>query len=1125
MYKKPQSSKRLSPQQIFLVALLALTYWIGAQVGLVFVSENIYATLIWPPTGISLAAMLVFGYRVWPGIFIGAFIAEYGLGIPLISSAIIAGGNTLEAAAGCYLLRRMPGFDPSLSRLRDLLALIVLAAGLTTIVNACIATGTLYFSHAITRDVVPIVFRNWWLGDALSNLLFAPAVLAIFHHEPLRWGKAKLIEAAILALLLLAGVLMVFLGALPNEFLLNPRAFILFPLVMWAALSFHQRGAAASTMFIALVALYGGMHHKGFFAEDFMRGDLTNYWLFVLVLSGIGFSLSALNTGRIRFEVKLREQLDFYDALIAAQSDAETGVVVMERGKIVYSNDAMLRIGGYQPGDVPLGSDFINLVHPSERKRVSQIQKKRLSGEPVPGRYESLMLGKNGQAIPIEISAALYRDGSDRVVALVINTSERKQAEAELARSQEDYRELVESVQAIMWRATPNAAFTFVSHEAEALLGYPVAEWTENPSFWMEIIHPDDRDWVVEFCLAESAKLRSHIFDYRLIASDGRVIWVQDIVRVIPNATNTRPQELVGVMLDITARKEAEAGLRLSRQVFDNTAEGIVITDAYFNVLEVNQAYINITGYSREEIIGERPMVMNTGLHNKQYYDDLWQSLKTEGKWVGEIWNRRKNGESYPEWLSISAVTDSKKIVQNYVAVFTDITSRKQSEERLQFMANHDALTHLPNRTLLQERIEQALLRAKRSNGKLAVLFIDLDRFKVINDTLGHQAGDMLLQEAARRLKDCLRVSDTVARQGGDEFVVLVEDFTDSQYLTSVARKIMGVLSQPFILLNQELYISASIGISVYPEDGLDLFSLLKNADVAMYRAKESGKNTFQFYAAESNVHSLERLTLENSLRRALERKEFVLHYQAKVNMRTRKIIGAEALLRWAHPELGLLPPAEFIPMAEETGLIIPIGAWVLEESCRAAYGWREAAGYPIRVGVNLSARQFREEGLHQTIANALANSGLTADCLELEITESMIMQNAERATGLLQHFRQLGTHVLIDDFGTGYSSLGYLKHFPIDSLKIDRSFVRDIPDDSDDMAITQAIIALARSLNLKVVAEGVENKEQLRFLHEQGCDLMQGYIFSEPLPEEEFVALLKSYSDIPLYDPDLESA
>lgn len=1113
MYLEHQRPYRISLiRQLMMATLLAFVYWGSAKIGILFALPDAFATLIWPPTGLSLAALLIFGYRLWPGVFIGAFLVELGTGVPAWVAGSMAVGNTLEALLAYYLLKRITQFDPALTRLRDLLGLLILAAGVSTLISALIGAGSLLLAGLIDQNAFSGVFSNWWMGDALSDVLFASATLAVLHHEPLRWRKAKFLEAGTLAILLLYACLMVFFDTVPNSLLLNPKPFILFPLVMWAALSFHQRGAALSTVFVAIMALWGSSEQHGFFADDFIRGDLINYWLYALVISATGIALAGLHTGRLRSEEKLKEQLDLYDALIHAQSDVDEGVAVIEKGKIVYGNEALWRIGGYQPGDIVLGSDFINLIHPSDRKRVAEIHQKRMGGHSVPSRYEALGLGKNGRPVFIEIAAANYRDGSDRVVALIIDITERKQAEVALAQSQQDYRELVESVQAIMWRAEPGGAFTFVSHEAEALLGYPLAEWTENPTFWKDKIHPDDRDWVVEYCMSESIKLCSHVFDYRMIAADGHVVWMQDIVRVIPNKSVTRPQELVGVMLDITARKEAEASLRLSRQVFENTAEGILITDASFNVLEVNQAYLDITGYSNEEIIGYPPVVMNTGLHDKRYYDEIWQVIKTKGQWVGEILSRRKNGESYPEWISISRVTDSKNVVQNYVAVFTDISLRKQSEERLQFLANHDALTHLPNRALLQERVEQALLRAKRSHKKIAVLFIDLDRFKIINDTLGHQAGDMLLQEAARRLKECLRLSDTVARQGGDEFVVLIEDFADTQYLTAVARKIMHELAQPFILLNQELYISASIGISVYPDDGVDLFSLLKNADVAMYRAKEHGKNTFHFYAADSNVHSVERLALENSLRRALERNEFVLYYQPKVDLLSLKIVGAEALLRWQHPEFGLLLPSEFIPLAEETGLVIAIGEWVLKEACREAYGWRQTER-PLRVGVNLSARQFREVSLQQTITDALTESGLTAGCLELEITESMIMQNAEHASKLLQYFRDLGAHVLIDDFGTGYSSLGYLKHFPIDALKIDRSFVRDIPHDSDDVAITQAIIAMARSLKIKVIAEGVETQAQLKFLQEQGCNQIQGYIFSEPLPPEEFLELLESNS------------
>jgi diguanylate cyclase (GGDEF)-like protein/PAS domain S-box-containing protein len=455
-----------------------------------------------------------------------------------------------------------------------------------------------------------------------------------------------------------------------------------------------------------------------------------------------------------------------------------------------------------------------------------------------------------------------------------------------------------------------------------------------------------------------------------------------------------------------------------------------------------------------------------------------------------------------PDDMLISAAQSMGLQIGQYIV-------RKQAEEDLQFVAKHDALTRLPNRIVFNDRLALAVAKAKRGGRRLAVMFIDMDRFKVINDTLGHEAGDTLLREVARRLTLTLRASDTVARLGGDEFVVLIDEVSDPIHLGSIAQKLIDALAAGFPLSGQEYHVTASIGISTYPDDSDDILALLKNADIAMYRAKEQGRNAFQFYSAQMNVHSIERLTLESSLRRALERRELVLHYQPRIDFRSRLITGVEALMRWRHPELGLVPPAKFIPLAEETGLITPIGEWALAAACAQHEAWTRVGLGHLRIAVNLSPRQFLQGDLQKSVARILAEAGCDARKLELEITEGTVMRNPESVVTLLQQLKNMGIHIAIDDFGTGYSSLAYLKRFPIDSLKIDRSFVKDVPEDAGDVAINVAIIAMAHSLGLKVVAEGVETREQFDFLRKEGCDEMQGYFFSRPLPVEEVTALL----------------
>jgi len=837
---------------------LALLYFVVARIGLHFSGAN-PITLVWPPTGLSLVALLVYGRHYWPGVLAGALVTEWSTGIPLVSVIGMSVGNTLEATTGAWLLERA-GFDRALNRPRDIWLLILLAAGISTGVSALIGVSSLMFGGVLSPQDAPVAAVHWWMGDALSNLVFAPLLLSFLVREVGQHAPRvyRLGEAGLLLLVAELACLMVFFGWMPTPADLHQKIFILLPLVVWAAIRFQQRGATLLTIGIAGFSLWSLANGIGYFEN--LHVALVDYWLYIAILAATGLFIAAAYGGRLRVEAVMDAKLNMYDSLIGAHSQVGEGVFTIEYGRVVYANEAMSRIFGYTLEEIYALPSFLDLVHPEERDNIRQRHVERLAGKQVETRYETRGLHKQGYILHIELAAVVQRAaGQPRVTVVLL-----------------------------------------------------------------------------------------------------------------------------------------------------------------------------------------------------------------------------------------------------------DITARKQSEAQLVHMANHDALTNLPNRSLLQERIEQALLRSHRGMGRVAVLFIDLDRFKNINDTMGHHVGDLLLRRVAVRLKDSLRETDTIARLGGDEFVVLLEQFSDVQYLTSVSRKLLQVLQQPFELQGQEIYISGSIGISVHPEDGLDFSALLKNADVAMYRAKEAGKNTFQFYAAETNVHSLERLALESSLRHALDRDQFKLFYQPKIDLKQQRIVGAEALIRWAHPEFGLISPAQFIGLAEETGLIMPIGAWVLEEACRQNRTWQMAGLRPIRIAVNLSPRQFADDTLGLAIEQALQISGLAAEYLELEITESMIMQHAERASLLLQHFRMLGTHVSIDDFGTGYSSLSYLKRFPIDALKIDRSFIRDVPRDPDDAAITQAIIAMAHSLKLQVVAEGVEDEDQLTFLQAQGCDQVQGYIFGKPLPAADFFLLLK---------------
>ena len=565
----------------------------------------------------------------------------------------------------------------------------------------------------------------------------------------------------------------------------------------------------------------------------------------------------------------------------------------------------------------------------------------------------------------------------------------------------------------------------------------------------------------------------------------------------------------IHVARDITKSKVAAMELRKLGLAVEQNPASVVITNIKGNIEYVNARFTEVTGYDKAEVLGQNPRILSSGVDDIVDYHQLWAHLQAGEQWRGEFLNKHKSGRLFWERALISPLRDDQGQITHYVGVKEDISTQKTYEKELEYRATHDTLTGLANRALLKDRLAQAIYYAQRSKRIVAVALLDLDRFKVINDTLGHATGDALLCEIADRLKAAVRETDTVARFGGDEFMVLLTEVAAVQDLNLVMQKILQIFTQPYEIDQRQLMLSASIGISFYPQHSHDPETLIRYADIAMYQSKKSG-STFSFYSDEMDSFGLDTLDLEHDLYGALERREFCLHYQPKVDLKTGTISGCEALLRWQHPELGMVSPGQFIPLAEETGLIVPIGAWVIEEACRQSLVWQASGLPPIQIAVNLSARQFRQGDLAATVNTILCTSGLNPSLLDLELTESMIMDDPQGAEQALIALKNLGVSLSLDDFGTGYSSLNYLSRFPVDHLKIDQSFIRDIGSSNARTAVVSSIIDIAHNLHLTAIAEGVETQEQLAFLIANGCDAMQGYLFSKPLPAQDFSDLLK---------------
>lgn len=567
---------------------------------------------------------------------------------------------------------------------------------------------------------------------------------------------------------------------------------------------------------------------------------------------------------------------------------------------------------------------------------------------------------------------------------------------------------------------------------------------------------------------------------------------------------------ITGYVRDITARKKSEEQIRLAAKIFENSHDSIIITDTKGTIISVNRAFTQTTGYAAEEVIGRNPRILNSGQQGKEFYADMWRELLRSGNWNGEVWNRRKDGGSYAGRLSISALRDENGVVTHYVGATSDITEFKLAQDRVRHLAYYDQLTGLPNGILMRDRVQQLIASALRDRREFSLLIVDIDNFKNINDTLGHHVGDLVLQTLAGRLKGVARDVDTVARMGGDEFVLVVPE-NGVEGARQIARKIIGQVTNSIGVGLHKVSMTASVGIGVFPKDGRDVESIMKNAELALYQAKAGGKNDFAFFTEELNVVALERLRLESDLRHALLNEELILHYQPQISMRTRQVVGLEALTRWPHHTMNMIPPDQFIPIAEDSDLIIQLGEWSIHEACRQTRQWQRSGLQILPVSVNVSARQMRHPGFYDSVESALRKTGLDARYLELELTERAVMTDIDSAVEVMNKVGGMGVSFAVDDFGTGHSSLAYLKHLPIRKLKIDKSFVRDIAVEDNDREIANTIVQLAHGLKLTVVAEGVETQQQMAILLGQGCDIAQGYLFSKPLPSHEVAAYLRA--------------
>lgn len=1067
-------------------------------------------SIFWPSSGLALSVVLIGGRRYIFGIMCGALLLNLLSNYSLWAIFGITLANVLEVQLGIWLLMRNNQFSTSLNKLTDYLWLITLGGGIPSIVAAMIGALSLLLADYITSVDYINSAIHWWMGDTLGIVLITPLALAWWQKKSTQLTRKQWIEALLLVGITFIAGQIIFFGWFKEMLIVQPKGFIMFLFITWIAIRLGIKATTFALNMIALQALLGTYRSIGYFSSD---AHLHNYWLYILILSGVGMALTIYVNELKQKELSLQKSESHLRL-----SHISGGIGTWEADLVNHTqvwSDSCLALIGFPTSSEPSWDDFLAVVYPEDRQKLIGMT---LSHIKYNSKYDveyRVITASKGIRWMHSVGQA-ERDAHGKPIlmrGILHDVTDSRLAEDKL---HEQERLLADS-QAIAhigsWMIDINTFKITWSDETFRLYG--LSPITDQPPTWeqfLALLHPNDQprmqDWVTN-CL--SGKPISNL-EFRTCLINGVSRWLLSYGNLEYKA-NGEPLRMIGTVQDITERKQADEELRIAATAFE-AQEGMIITDADNIILRVNCAFTTITGYSHDEVVGKNPRLLQSGRHDIQFYQTMWEHIHSTGSWEGELWNRRKNGEIYPQHLTITAVKGADNTISNYVSTLIDISTRKAAEIEIERLAFYDPLTALPNRRLLFNQLKQALIASARNGLDGALLFIDLDNFKNLNDTLGHNMGDLLLQQAAKRLTDCVREDDTVARLGGDEFIIILEnlskyDINAASQVEMISEKILATLNQPYQLNDIDYHSTASIGVTLFNNNQQSIEDLFKQADIAMYQSKAAGRNVVRFFNPEMQACITARVLLEADLRLALADHQFTLYYQLQTTHHN-QIIGAEVLIRWQHPQRGLVAPNDFITLAEETGLILPIGQWILETACAQIKRWESSSDTQhLQLAVNVSARQFQQADFVEQVCDILRRSAIRPELLKLELTESLILDDINDAIEKMNSLRKRGVRFSMDDFGTGYSSLSYLTQLPLDQLKIDQSFISNIGVKPTDAMIVQTIIGMANNLDIEVIAEGVETEAQRAFLEQHGCLLCQGYLFSRPLPIEQFTLLL----------------